>query len=710
MIEPGPFGHIHPEDQPAAKHAAARGFWTGVPQVMRHRLRQPDGTYRWSEMRTAPAYGASVPVEALVSEQERSMSSGHDLSAAGNLDPIQAAKVVEELFGNGWAFDATGRWTYLPMFAQTTLGKTPDELNCSVPEGDVAWKQLLHPDEYEAVAEKWTHSLRTGDPFNAEFRIRRESGFAWARSSARAGCDERGQITGWYGTSIDIDVHRKTVAALQERENSLSHLVDLVPCHLWRLNADGEPTFFNKRMVDYLGWDIADADEADRRRLDAIFDTIHPGDADDVRAALNESLATGQSFASRYRVRRADGVFRWKSVHAEQMKDQDGRVAQWYGMCLDIDDHIRAEEARQLSERHLQRVVDALPINIASWTATGEVTYANSTFVEALGVPHVTFEVVFAAVLALVHPEDVERFRKTVTQGLRAGDAFVVRYRRSVDGAFRWREARFEPRRDLNGAVAEWFALAIDVDDDVRMQEALSLAQANLARASQAATLAELSASIAHEVTQPLTAVSMSSDACRRWLSMDPPNIERALMALEGIQGGANRASDVVTRIRSLFKHSIDGRTTTALGAVIDETCGLLAEEAAHRRVRIDLEIDDELPLFAFDRVQVQQILINLIRNGMQAMEAVADNKILGLHAFRAGEMVQVEISDTGPGIEAPDMIFQPFFTTKSEGLGMGLAICRSIVESHSGCLWVEQGNPNGARFVFTLPVNAPDP
>ncbi|WFU51559.1 PAS domain-containing protein [Sinorhizobium terangae] len=129
--------------------------------------------------------------------------------------------------------------------------------------------------------------------------------------------------------------------------------------------------------------------------------------------------------------------------------------------------------------------MDALPIHINSWTPTGEITYTNTRFVEALGLPHMTFEGFFAAVLALVHPEDVERFRKTITQGLRAGDAFGVRYRRSVDGAFRWRETRFEPRRDLDGVTVEWFGLAIDVDDDVRMQEALSLAQANLARASQ---------------------------------------------------------------------------------------------------------------------------------------------------------------------------------------------------------------------------------
>ncbi len=332
--------------------------------------------------------------------------------------------------------------------------------------------------------------------------------------------------------------------------------------------------------------------------------------------------------------------------------------------ALDIDDHICAEEARQLTERHLQRVVDALPINIVSWSATGEITHANKRTVEMLGVPDMTFEDFFAATLTLTHPEDVERLRRTVTQGLRTGDAFMVRYRRrAVDGAFRWGDTRFEPRRNLNGAIVEWFGLAIDVDGDVRMQEALSLAQANLARASQAATLAELSASIAHEVAQPLTSVSIMSDTCRA-LALNGSSKHRAsAVAAERIQGAAKHASDVVTRIRALFKHSVDGRTTAALSTVIDETCGLLAEETARRGVRIDVEMDDDLPLFAFDRVQIQQVLINLIRNAMQAMEAVIDNRILGIRANRAGEMVQVEISDTGPGVESPEMISLNRFT-----------------------------------------------
>lgn len=704
----GFFDVMHPEDRPAAKRAAARAFWTGVPQVMRFRMRQSDGSYRWSETRTDPPCLPSVDIDDLVSEEEQPLAAIGGMTEAAELDPIQAAKVVEELFGNAWAFDESGRWIYLPLFAQITLGKTPEELNMSVAEGDIGWKQLLHPDEYEAVAENWAHCLRSGDPFNAEFRIPRKSGFAWARSAARPVRDEDGRVVGWYGTSIDIDVYQKTASVLQERERNLLQLVDMVPGHLWRLSADGEPNFFNKRMIDYLGRGLADADVPGTSRLDAMIElTIHPDDATGFRDALRHSLVTGESLSAQYRLRRADGVYRWMASRAEPFRDQNGQILHWYGLCHDVDDHIRAEQALQRSERHLQSLVDALPIQVCSWTPDGEMTYVNKRYLDALGVSKLNFSEFAAAARALVHPDDAEKVRKMATHCLETGEAFAVRYRRrGEEGSFRWADGRFEARRDEDGSIVEWYGLVIDVDHEVTVQEALRSAQSELARASQAASLAELSASIAHEVAQPLAAVVSSSDACQRWLMADPPNVERARRTLERIALSANSAVDVVTRIRALFKHAVSARTVTAIGDVIDETCALMAEEAARRHVRCNVELADDLPPLSFDHVQIQQVLINLMRNAIEAMDAAAGERVMTVRAGRAEDVVRAEISDTGPGIEFPQRVFEPFFTTKAEGMGMGLAICRSIVESHGGRLWVEQIEPHGAKFIFTLPAD----
>lgn len=260
--------------------------------------------------------------------------------------------------------------------------------------------------------------------------------------------------------------------------------------------------------------------------------------------------------------------------------------------------------------------------------------------------------------------------------------------------------------RNGDGEIVQWNGICLDIEDQVHAQEELNRAQGNLARANQAASLAELSASIAHEVNQPLSAVMNYSSACQRWLTAEPPNIERAQKTLERIVHSANSAAAVVSRIRALFKQSTDKRDSIELGPVVREARDLLAEEAGRRRIRMDIEGESGLQLVPFDRVQIQQVMVNLMRNGIDAMSSVSNDRVLQIRAFRADDMVRIEVRDRGRGIQFPDKIFEPFFTTKDEGMGMGLAISRSIVESHGGQLWAEKNEPRGAKFVFTLPLD----
>src|SRR5690606_35763754 len=199
---------------------------------------------------------------------------------------------------------------------------------------------------------------------------------------------------------------------------------------------------------------------------------------------------------------------------------------------------------------------------------------------------------------------------------------------------------RAAPMRNADGAIVQWTGVCLDIEGQVRAQEALRLAQENLARASQAASLAELSASIAHEVNQPLAAVVANSHACRRWLAMAPPNLERARITAERITRDANAAADIVSRIGSLFRQSLGPRVRAELGGTIAEARDLLAEEAARRSVRLEVEIESDLPPVAYDRVQIQQVLINLLRNGMEAMEATEGSKVLGMRVRRVGDEV----------------------------------------------------------------------
>jgi C4-dicarboxylate-specific signal transduction histidine kinase len=210
-------------------------------------------------------------------------------------------------------------------------------------------------------------------------------------------------------------------------------------------------------------------------------------------------------------------------------------------------------------------------------------------------------------------------------------------------------------------------------------------------------------------VNQPLAAIVANSHACERWLSTEPPNVERAKITVGRITRDANSAADVVSRIRALFRQSVEPRNSTPISSAVAEACSLMAEEAARRRVRMEVDVESELPVVAFDRVQIQQVLINLIRNGMDAMESAADERLLRMRVHRVEDAVRTEISDCGQGVKFPDKIFDPFFTTSENGMGMGLAICRSIVESHGGRLWVEGNERGGATFIFTLPIDTQD-
>ena len=249
-------------------------------------------------------------------------------------------------------------------------------------------------------------------------------------------------------------------------------------------------------------------------------------------------------------------------------------------------------------------------------------------------------------------------------------------------------------RRDVN-----W-----EIDSLVR-EEALRTMRARLEHATKLATVAELSAAIAHEVNQPLAAVVANAAACLRWLSDVRPNLERARLTAQRIVRDANSASDVVNRVRGLFKRSTLAAMPLNLNEVIVEVRQLMLDELSGGNVRIETDLERDLPRTLADRVQMQQVIVNLVRNGIEAMEATNDVlKLLSIRSRRESHYVRVEVCDRGGGLRDPENAFKPFFTTKKNGMGMGLAICRSIIEAHGGRLWATQNEGWGTTLCFALP------
>jgi PAS domain S-box-containing protein len=507
--------------------------------------------------------------------------------------------------------------------------------------------------------------------------------------------------------SIDIDDEMRAQEALSRSERQLQQMIDAVPTLIWCMTPDGVPCYLNKRAVDVTGLTLSDMISSDGQPSMAV---IHPDEREQMRQLFKRTVTAGKPLVAKYRQRRANGTWRWVESRAEPLRDENGGVIQWYGVSVDIDDLVNIQEALRTQERELSQLIDMVPSLLWRLTPTGEPTFFSKRLIEFCGLDVTAFAPsgenrLASAMTTLFHPDDIPRLEDSLTHSLRTGESFSLNYRmRRFDGIYRWMSGRAEPLKDDQGRIVQWFGLSQDIEDQVRVEEELRLARERLTRASQAASLAELSAAIAHEVSQPLAAIVANSHACQRWLAATPPNIDRGRKLMDRIIHNANSAADVVTRIRALFRHSAGTRISASLPAVIAEARVLMVEEAARRAMQLEFEVSADLPEITFDPVQIQQVLVNLFRNGMDAMQTVDGEKVLMVRVRRAGDDLQVDVSDSGHGIEHVEKVFDPFFTTKEQGMGMGLAISRSIVEAHGGRLWASNNATVGATLSFTLP------
>ncbi|WP_191059309.1 PAS domain-containing protein [Geminicoccus harenae] len=828
---------IHPDDAARFEAALHQSLATGEAFAMQYRLRRADGDYRWMSGRAEPLRderGRIVQWFGLSHDIDDQMRLYADIAER----EARIRRLVDSDIIGIVIWDLDGRL----IDANDAFLRMIQHDRADVTAG-IRWFDITPPEWQEVHAREEAQELAaTGKMQAREKEYFRKDG-SRVPVLIGAACFD-GQSRQGVAYILDLTERKRVEAAVRDRERELSQLVDMVPSYLWRITADGMPVFFNKRLVDYLGLDVSGADRPGKSRLAAITEAIiHPDDSATVAAAFERSLASGERFSMNWRMRRADGVYRWMAASAEAMRDQAGRITQWYGLCHDIDDQVLAEQTLRQSKQQLEQMIDAMPINILSFDPSRRLTYASRRYLDTVGPPgpirdfetlardvahpddlpvmfrraldgfrtglpfvnrfrrrcsdgvyrwiearaqalrdadgqivqwyiaSIDIEEEMQAQEALrererflwqlvetlpamidctapdgepvyrsqqlraflgyepeeltgtdgprlmqtldagVHPDDLAAVRKDYARCLQTGEAYARRHRlRRHDGAYRWVETRAAPMRNADGAIVQWNVICLDIDAEVRAQEDLRLAQERLARAGQAASLAELSASIAHEVNQPLAAVVWNSQACQRWLAATPPNLDRARTTVERIIRDANAAADVVSRIRALFRQAAAPRHRGSIGDLVADVGRLLGDRTAQTRVGVTTDVAADLPAVPFDVVQLQQVLVNLMRNAIEAMEGQAPEPRLGIRAVRDGAAVRVEVSDNGPGVPHPEKVFDAFFTTRPTGMGMGLAICRSIVESHGGRLWVEGNELGGATFAFTLPMEAPEP
>ena len=362
------------------------------------------------------------------------------------------------------------------------------------------------------------------------------------------------------------------------------------------------------------------------------------------------------------------------------------------------------------SEDRLRVLIETIPA--LAWTslADGSNDFSNQRLLEYMGISLEQMQ--GAGWTTPFHPEDIGEHLVKWRSALATGETFEneARVRRAADGEYRWFLIRGLPLRDERGNIVKWYGTMTDIEDRKRAEEALRKANADLAHITRVITMGELTASIAHEINQPLAAIVTNADACMVWLSNEPPNLEEARAAVESIAQDGTRASEVIQHIRAMFTKNTHERTRVRVNELIREVVALLQAGASKNQVELQTELASDLPPAVGDRVQVQQVIVNLALNGIEAMGAVIDRpRRLVIRSERQNsEELLVAVRDSGVGIDAKDFkrIFDAFFTTKAQGMGMGLSICRSIVEAHGGRLWASANSDYGATFQFTLPAD----
>jgi PAS domain S-box-containing protein len=646
-----------------------------------------------------------------------------DIAAAsvrtGSASELQLHQVLDALPAFIWLRSPDGEPSYYNKRLVDWLGMDVDGADTpGLSRVAATIRTIVHPDDAPAMEQALKRSLDAGTPFERRYRLRRENGESrWMQARSEPLRDASGSIVQWYGIDLDIDDQVISEAALRQSGRELRLLVDEVPALIWLLTPEGAPHYFNRRFVDWVGMAPEDIAVGVGAQLAIITMLVHADDQEAMSVVLMQALESLKPLHHKFRMRRKDGQFRWVDCRFEPLCDDDGQVIRWYGVAFEIEDEVQEQTALLENQRNLERLIDAVPVSIFVASPAGDPVYANKRLAEHHGYEQDDFasddETRQARSLRmLVHPDDKDAVESSLKDCFSTGTAFAMRYRqRRHDGVYRWIEGRCEPYRDENGVIIHWYGVNLDIDEEVRAQEALRLTHERLALDSRAASLSELSAAIAHEINQPLGAIVANAQAFERWLGAEPPNYERAFGIAGRIIRDATAASDVIKRVRALFTHGGSARDPVDLNSVITDVCSLLSNTFSAERIKVQLQLAANLPLTLGGRLEMEQLVLNVICNAMDAMQHVsAQQRILRITSMLDADLsLRVEVRDEGPGVGQPDRIFDAFYSTKAGGLGMGLAICRSIIEAHQGRIWVESRPGGGALVCFTLPPTTRD-
>jgi PAS domain S-box-containing protein len=616
-------------------------------------------------------------------------------------------RVADTIPGCILVADADGKVLYANKRFVAVLGRPLEEFL-----GE-AWLNSVEPEFLEEARTKWYDCIRTRVRLDVTWRFRVHDGtYRWQHLKADPPPHEEGGDR-WYLLGVDVDEQFRAQEALKASEQEAREILDRVPAMISIRTEEGV-AYTNKRLSDYVGAVITDL------RDESYLDYTHPDDRAAMVAEHIKSPNKGPNDII-YRLRGKDGIYRWFHTRAEPYFNEDGSIYRWYALNSDIDDLYRSRELLREREFQLNLLTETLPailwkadlngrINtvptiIWSMSPDGNAAFMNKVARELTGAS--LEDIQNEKWIENIHPDDRELVSREFAKALATGNSFGAEHRlQKQDGTWRWFLSRAEPSRDNHGNIVRWFGVTLDIHDRKVAEGRLRELRANLSRTSRASIVAEISASIAHELNQPLSSLLANAQACFRWLNAATPNIENAVISIERVVRDGRAADAAIRNIRSLYKQQPTVKASFNMVELLGEVIGLLKEDASRRSTLIEYEFDDPVLEVLVDRYQIQQIIINLVTNAVDAMQDIDRQPLLRIRIRNSeGGHVLTEFIDNGPGLpnDCADKIFDAFVSTKENGMGIGLAISRSIVEAHDGELWAVNNPGFGATFSLLL-------
>jgi PAS domain S-box-containing protein len=702
----------HPDDRAAVRKTIDDASRDGKDFDHEYRLLMPDGSVKYVHAVARAAENATGDLEFLGAVTD--VTAAKDAERKLRRSEAYLAESQGLSHTSSWAWDVRGRkWAYRSPEMHRLFELDPEDDDVPLQ----AFRDRIHPEDRGRNVEAASRAIREKADFEIDFRIVLPDGsIRRVRSVGHPVVDSRGEVIELIGTHLDVtEQHaaneklQKAFDEIKKSEDRLRLVINTIPTLVWRSGPEGVPDFLNQPALDYTGLSLDQAETGWPR-------AFHPDDRKGMLqkwGAIRESGMRGELEA---RLRRFDGEYRLFLHRAEPLHDEAGNIVKWYGSCTDIEDRKRTEEALRESEQRFRDYAETA--SDWFWEAGPDHRVIRiSEHVQAIGIVPTRARGITRWDIATDIESEPEKWllHREAIEARKPFRDFVYRTA-NQSGLPVYVRSSGKPFFDAKGGFLGYRGTGTDITATIRADHAeqeLRKAQVELAHVARVSTLGELTASIAHEVNQPLAAVVANAAACLRWLDRETPDLSAARRSVEWVINDGNRASEVVRRVRALANKTDFEKIPLDANDVVREVVALVQRELTNHRVSLRTELAPAPPIILGDRVQLQQVMINLVMNGIEAMQSVTDRprELVIRSGQDDAKRVFLSVTDCGVGLppDAAERLFRAFFTTKSEGLGMGLSICRSIVEAHGGRMSACQNEGPGATFRFVLPLHQED-